>query len=160
MATKPLPSQEVLRQLLDYDPETGAFFRRSNGKRADRKTAIGYQEVWVCRNRFYAHRLAWVWVYGEHPDHIDHADGQRDNNAVKNLRNVSKAENALNKRASRRNSSGVTGVIWHKGAKKWRAEIQKQGERQFLGLFTDIKDAAKAREEAEQALGFHKNHGV
>ena len=46
------------------------------------------------------------------------------------------------------NSSGVRGVSWHKGRKKWCARIEVDKKTKCLGYFSSIKDAARAREEA------------
>ena len=50
------------------------------------------------------------------------------------------------------NTSGVTGVFWHKKADKWTAQITINGKHYSLGLFEDKEDAIKARQEAEEKL--------
>jgi hypothetical protein len=50
------------------------------------------------------------------------------------------------------NRSGVTGVYWHSGGRKWRAAIMVAGRRWSLGMFEDIRDAALARSKAEARL--------
>lgn len=47
------------------------------------------------------------------------------------------------------NTSGCTGVVWHKDIGRWDASICFKGERHYLGLFDNYEDAVKAREEAE-----------
>lgn len=47
----------------------------------------------------------------------------------------------------RDNSSGVTGVDWHRG--KWRATIRVAGIKIHLGRFVRLRDAAEARRIAE-----------
>lgn len=183
MAAKALPSQEVLRQLLDYDPETGAFTwkkrgpewfacRRPNamadtwnarfsGKPAGSVFPNGYHVVRIDSAAFYAHRAAWVIIHGGDLTglEIDHENGDRLDNRIANLRAVPKAENAKNKRMSSRNASGVTGVRLFKRTGRWAADIQSDGVRKHLGYFENISDAIAARKEAEAALGFHHNHG-
>ncbi len=48
------------------------------------------------------------------------------------------------------NTSGTTGVYWHKQAKKWKSEIHFKGEKKGLGLFKNKQDAINARKEAEE----------
>ena len=48
------------------------------------------------------------------------------------------------------NTSGVTGVDWHKGWKKWRVRITVNHKTISLGAFDSMDDAIKARKEAEQ----------
>lgn len=52
----------------------------------------------------------------------------------------------------RNNTSGVTGVTWHKGTGKWRASISFKGKSYSLGYYTEIPLAAKARKAAEDEL--------
>lgn len=182
MATKPLPSQEALRQLLDYDPETGAltwrergpeFFRghkpksisvtwnkRHAGNQAGSISVIGYVALSLVGQQFHAHRIIWKMMHGEDAEEVDHINGDRSDNRLANLRSVPKSENAKNKRKSKRNSSGCTGVAWSKNAGKWIAEIQCSGVREYLGCFDRLEDAKAARKLAEMRLGFHENHGV
>ena len=47
------------------------------------------------------------------------------------------------------NTSGCTGVVWQKKARRWRAEIGFQGKRYYLGQFDCFDDAVTARKEAE-----------
>lgn len=57
-----------------------------------------------------------------------------------------------NTKATSRSKSGVRGVCWDRTKEKWRANICFKGERQELGYFNDIKDAIKARRDAEDKL--------
>lgn len=49
-----------------------------------------------------------------------------------------------------RSKSGVRGVFWHNGKNKWRASICVQGKTHELGMFANIKEAIKARKDAEK----------
>lgn len=177
MATKPLPSPEQLRQLLRYEPETGRLYWRErdgddratvafNGRFAGRnaltgKTVDGYKQGKVLGSSVRAHRVIWVLVYGKWPENqIDHINGIRDDNRIKNLREVTNAENMRNQFRSPRNTSGVTGVCWSSQTSKWRAEIKHNGKRQCLGYFADFAAAVAARKEAERVLGFSLRHGA
>ena len=85
---------------------------------------------------------------------VDHEYGNRKNNKIKYLRLASDSQNQMNHIKLRSdNTSGVTGVSWHKVKKKWQAMI-KAGKRIHLGDFTNKEDAIQARKEAEK-----KYHG-
>lgn len=182
MAAKALPAQDVLNQLLSYDPETGKLFWKErpvsmfstgkqtaehnaaiwNGKNADKEafTALsrGYKVGRVGDIGFFAHRIIWKMVYGTEPDQIDHEDGDRGNNRLKNFRASTDAVNALNKATPSNNTSGHIGVYKARRG-KWRASIQVNGRQKSLGEFSDINDAIAARKQAEIAHGYHENHG-
>lgn len=89
-------------------------------------------------------------------DHINHV---RADNRISNLREVSRSQNNKNMPRYKNNKSGVTGVSWYRSAGKWRAQIRVEGKKKHLGLFDEIKDAAKAVEAAEAKYGYHENHG-
>lgn len=159
---------EDLKRLLSYDPETGLFIRligtsgnAAAGRRAGNINLLaGCVEISVGGRRYKAHRLAWLYMTGSFPsDVIDHIDGNPANNRWDNLRSVTQRENLMNRQIRSDNKSGVQGVIWAKREKKWRAEIKIKGKSKYLGLFSDIKEAAAARKKAEIELGFHPNHG-
>lgn len=152
---------ERLRALLCYDPETGHFTRRVRannltkvGERAGSINPKGYEMIGVDSRAYQAHRLAWLYVYGEWPpSELDHADNDRSNNAIANLRLASRKENCFNQGKRRHNTSGYKGVSWHAGIGKWRARIAVENGRRHLGFFASVEDAAKAYELA--ALKFH-----
>lgn len=81
-------------------------------------------------------------------DHI-HGEATRNDNRKHNLRLTTKSQNMMNVGLRSRNKSGVTGVIWHKRRKKWRAFITINQKLIELGFFNNFEDAVKARKEAE-----------
>lgn len=120
----------------------------------------GYLHGQVKGQRVVAHRVIWAMAHGVWPTNdIDHIDGNKQNNAVGNLRDVTRAENLRNTPRRKDNSSGITGVRLHKASGRWTAEIQKDGVREHLGYFDTIEEAAAARKVGEVLLGFHPNHG-
>ena len=161
-------TDEEIRRRIRYEPETGKlFYRVTSGGRGGkagsemvgRIQARGYRDIGINGKRFLVHRVAWFLTHGYWPDNIDHINHDRLNNRLANLREVSNAENMLNKGVSPRNKSGVNGVDWYARDGKWRAQIGKDNERRWLGCFDTIEEAAAARQQAEAQLGFHHNHG-
>lgn len=185
MANKPLPSQEVLRQLLDYNPTSGqlfwkvrpaSFFNDTKGRTASHAAALwnsryadtealchknpdGYKVGAILGRTCQSHRVIWCLEHGEVPTQVDHINGDRSDNRIANLRNVSALENARNMMRTTRNNSGVVGVKWCKRSFVWIAEIKAHGKATQLGRFDLFWDAVEARRKAEKDMGFHKNHG-
>jgi len=80
---------------------------------------------------------------------IDHRDGDVANNLRSNLRKCSKSQNCMNARVAKNNTSGVTGVGWHKLKSKWVASICVNWKSIRLGDFAHKADAIAARKAAE-----------
>ncbi len=81
---------------------------------------------------------------------IDHINRDKLDNRRSNLRLCSRTENSRNKNKSKNNTSGISGVYWHKAAKKWAARIRAPGKSVHLGVFDDINLAKKVRQDAER----------
>lgn len=169
MDIKDLPSQEVLRQLLDYDPETGLMTWRYRdgqkrwntmyaGKPAFFTNVNGYMTGRLFGENVRAHRVLWVLHHGFDPDGpIDHINGRKSDNRLVNLRVTDAGGNARNRPIRSDNRTGVCGVIPYKG--KYRANIRFNGKLTHLGTFEDFDAAVSVRKEAERNMGFHENHG-
>ena len=159
-------TQEYLKTILHYDPIVGEFTQIA---RTSRRVKIGDKAGTICngylhisvKNIVYkAHRLAWLYIYGEWPkDQIDHINGVRDDNRLVNLRDVSPRVNSQNKRMDAKNVSGANGVCFNKARHKWRANIKVNRKNIYLGYFEDWFDAVCARKSADNLYGFHINHG-
>lgn len=83
---------------------------------------------------------------------VDHIDGNGLNNRRTNLRLATKQQNSFNQRPRSSSKSGYKGVHWHKGARKWRAQITTGGVCRHLGYFDCIESAARAYDDAAQQL--------
>jgi len=155
-----------LKELVDYDPITGAMTWAS---RAHAKAAIGEQlgtlsgGYLICgiKNIMYrVHILAWLYMTKEYPlRDIDHINHIQDDNTWGNLRLVTKGENSRNMEMRKTNTSGYTGVSWKPDRNKWRARIRVNKKETHLGYFESKTDAKKAWDEAVKEYGFHGNHG-
>ena len=106
------------------------------------------------------HRIVWAMHYGQWPTKaLDHIDGDRANNAITNLREVTVQENGKNRGINKNNTSGHTGVTWEKRLSRWKASITVNGKYISLKTYANIEDAIAARQAAEIKYGFHENHG-
>ena len=160
MAHKDLTA-ERLRFLLDYDPETGIFvWKHITSKRvkvgdiAGFADHHGYISIGVDGFAHRAHRLAWLYVTGQHPSKfLDHINGKRTDNRFANLREASFALNSQNQCNTRtNNTSGFIGVTWCKPLEKWRARISLRGKHLHLGLFETPTEARAAYLAAKRVL--------
>lgn len=91
---------------------------------------------------------------------IDHIDDCGINNTITNLRLATHAHNNQNVKLQKNNTSGYKGVVWHRQAKKWQAQISVNYRNISVGLYDDKEDAAKAiREYRERQHKEFHNHG-
>lgn len=158
-------SAELLRSLLQYDPETGLFTwirvaspqsRVSVGDIAGCVDSRGYVVITIGGRQYRAHRLAWLWINGAWPSsEIDHIDVNPSNNRWANLRLASPSTNGANKRRSSNNKSGFKGVSFHARDRKWRSQICVAGHRIHLGDFATA-EAAHAAYIAAANKHFHE----
>jgi hypothetical protein len=138
-------TQARLKEALNYDPETGVFTR--NGCKVGSDDGAGYLQASVGNCSYRLHRLAWLYVHGEWPNGvIDHINGDRSDNRIANLRDVSQRANTLNVPLRKTNKSGISGVWWHARIKRWRVSIDGKNH---LGHFSDFFEACCARKSAE-----------
>jgi hypothetical protein len=142
-----------LRELLDYDADTGRFVWRVKrtaqfpvGSVAGHVGAQGYRCITIDRRFYQAHRLVWLHVHGVWPvAQIDHRNGIRDDNRICNLREATNTFNCQNRRGPRKNgTSGFLGVSWYKASCKWMASIRVNGTQIHLGYFSTPEEAHAA----------------
>ena len=155
-------TQEKLKELFLYDKFLGIFIRlktvTGNAKKGDIAGYIdnrGYRRITINRKKYTVSRLAWLYVEGYLPENqIDHRNRIRHDDKWHNLRHVSQQCNTRNSKIYNTNTSGITGVKWHKRKRKWRSEIMISGKTIHLGYFDLKLNAAKARWKAEVKYGF------
>lgn len=155
----PSPDADRVRELLEYDAETGVFSWRvdrvakgrllvSAGSVAGTRTKQRRWIISVDGRQYYAHHLAWLVMTGEWPDEVDHRNTDALDNAWANLRLADDQLNAENKRQalSTNKSSGVLGVSRSRKSRTnpWKAQIRFDGRIRYLGSFPTIDAAHEA----------------
>jgi len=159
-------TQKQLKKLLNYNKATGVF-TWLNTRRGAQINSIagtldfgGYVRIQINKKVYKAHRLAWVYIYGVSPKkEIDHINGNKKDNRICNLRDVSTSENSKNSKLYCTNTSGVVGITYNKISMKWIAQITVNYKNIRLGTFKNKKDAIESRTQANQKYNFHINHG-
>lgn len=166
--TRESVTHAYVRELFDYCPNTGALtWKRAKGGRGKAGQQVGWlhsngrREVGVDGKHYFAHRLIWVWMTGNWPNgEIDHKNHLPDDNRWENLRDVVKVENGRNLPLKKNNKSGVNGVFWSRGRRKWMAQITLEGKPRHVGCFATLEEAAAARQQANIKHGYYENHGA
>jgi len=153
-----------VRELLDYDPDTGEFRWRPrlNNPQFNARLAgkiAGHEEEGYWRIRFdgrnhAAARLAWLYMKGWLPkSDVDHRDGNGLNNRFANLRAcTTKSQNRVNQRMPQQRGSHPVGCCWIESRKKWQVYIGANRQRIFVGLFDSRAAAERAYLDAAAEL--------
>lgn len=135
-------TQARLKELLEYDPQTGIFTRKVRttntlqvGDKAGSPGGNGYILISVDGVKYIASRLAFLWMTGAFPkEKAEHKDGNPLNNKWVNLRNATQQQNMQNRAISSNNKSRLKGVISHRPG-RWHAQIKMNGKSTYLGSF-------------------------
>lgn len=177
-------THDIVRELLDYDPETGRLFWKERDVKwfNETETRSKAHSCKIWNNRYAgkecfttsdkknykkgtllfltckAHRIIWLWFHGEWPDQVDHINGDASDNRLINLRNVTQFANQKNAKIRTDNKTGFSGVTQTKHG-TIVSRITVNNKLINLGCFESIEDAAIARKAAEIKYGFHPNHG-
>jgi len=155
---------DFLREVLEYDPETGIFRWRHNSKRAARwntrhaglpagcpaKRVHGRIQIRLPNGALYwAYRLAWLYMTGRWPsDEIDHINGDPSDDRFSNLREVTHQENSCNRGKSCNNTSGFSGVRYREHHRKWEARISVNRKTVWRAYAASAQEAAALRRAA------------
>ena len=152
---------EELKRAVDYNPDTGQLTwlepRSTNVKAGDvafnANHGAGYKHGSFNNKRALAHRVAWALQYGEWPRNvIDHINGDKQDNRISNLRDVSQSENMHNVGERVDNCTGARGVSKCTDRDWYDARITVRGKTHCLGRYKTLSEAIAARKDAEMRL--------
>lgn len=122
---------------INYNPDTGLFYCITNlEKPIGAINKSGYVVFRVGKKIYYAHRVAYFLCHGEIPKMVDHINGIKNDNRIKNLRLATAEINCHNRKAS--------GVTKPKQTKKFAAAITVNKKRKHLGYFNSKDEAHQA----------------
>lgn len=167
MRTHSLPSPEVLRQLLTYDPNTGELYWRERDYPPHWNTKHAGQPAGSVKMRrgrptgiavdisgvpYFAHQLAWLMVHGSIPERttVDHRNCNPLDNRLDNLRVATRSQQQANSRVLKKTLAGMKGVKLHCG--KYQARIKIDGKSRHLGTFATAEQAKAAYDKAAAEL--------
>lgn len=144
-------TQELLKQYLSYNPENGLFIWLQYKQRPSKIGSIAgclrkdkYWTICLMEKQYFAHRLAWLYVYGKFPKNdIDHINGNKIDNRIVNLRECNQAQNNQNFKNPRiNNATKLLGVSFRNG--KFRARIGINKKIISIGTFNTAHEAHNA----------------
>ncbi len=145
------PSQQEIKKVLDYNPETGIFTRKNLAKKGQgyygrttgTKDTHGHIRIMINKTRYAAHRLAWIYVYGDDlPKELDHINGIRNDNRICNLRIATRSLNNANRK--KRGHSSLPKGIEPLPSGRYSARIQYEGKRHYIGSYDTAEEAHDA----------------
>jgi hypothetical protein len=153
-------TQDQLRDMFQYDPETGAFRHRTAmnrhkpGDRAGSHGHSGYRKIVIFGVRYYEHHLAWLYMTGRWDESVDHANRDPSDNRWSNLRQATASQQQANRGKNKNNTVGLRGVSFCRTRQKFAAYLTKDRKRRFLGYFDTPEDAHSVyAREAYRAFG-------
>jgi len=142
---------EYVRELLDYNPETGVLIWKRGTRRAPKGRIAGCPRpdgrlsLGIDGHIYLAYRIIWLIQTGHFPvNQIDHIDGDPSNNRWDNLRAATQSQNNSNMRTNKVNKSGFNGVSFYKRTGRYVAFIQKNRKTEYLGYFDTAEEAHEA----------------
>lgn len=155
---------DQVREMFNYDPETGSLTRkvkagRSNvGDFAGSLKKDGYYEVKIKGKYYRQHRIIWLHYYGKWPDHfLDHINAIPTDNRISNLRECSDTTNQFNKGVHPLSRLGVKNVSLVKG--KYVVTFKLNYKKIHVGRYDTLEEAVEvARKYREELHGEFARH--
>jgi len=102
-------------------------------------TSTGYRRVLVRNKRWLEHRIIFYIHHGYLPCMIDHINGDKEDNRIENLREVTQGLNRANSLVNYNSKTKYKGVDYRKG-RGFRVRVQGKD----FGMFKTALEAARA----------------
>jgi hypothetical protein len=151
-----------LLKSFSYNPETGILKRAFHyahptmaGRAMNGLDKTGYIVFMHKRKAYMAHRVCWFLHYKQWPkNQIDHINGNRSDNRILNLRDVTMRGNAINHKEHRSGKMpGTTYQPKKSGGNPWRSRIVINKVSHELGYFKTEVEAHEAYMKKAKELG-------
>lgn len=154
---------EYLRSILHYEPRIGEFrwkLRNDVSGKGRRKTNLsagfirkdGYRQIKINDVSYLAHRLVWLYVHGCWPSHeIDHKRGDRSDNRIRQLREATDQQTAMNAGKRKKSIHHLKGITRQRNG-RWAARIRYKKKITHLGTFDTPLQAHKVYRKAAKRL--------
>jgi len=155
-------TQEKIKSVLEYNPETGVFIWINSHRNHRHKIGIRagsilkgrngrrYEKIGIEYKIYSSHRLAWMYMFGTQPEEIDHVNGDSLDNRILNLRAVTHCQNLRNHGRKIRKNGLPAGVST--SGRFFRARITAFRKMHYLGTFRSVEDASEAYEKARDKM--------
>ena len=158
-------TQELVKKHIRYE-DGKIYWTDFSIRPTAKKEAIGYK----CKSGYvvmkfmkkttFVHRIIFLLHHGYLPKNVDHINGNKSDNRIENLRDVTHCQNMMNIKKYSVNTSGYKGVSLHKNSKKWVAQIKFNKQHLYLGLFDCPKKAYEVYcNKAKELHGEYANLG-
>lgn len=155
---------KTLKEILIYNKDSGIFYWKQDRKGGIIKGDIagglkeGYITITLNNIKYSAHRLAVLYMSGNWPkDCVDHINHIRNDNSWKNLREVSKKDNARNQSLPYNDKIGIRGLSFNEKKNRWI--VQLIGVKKIYKSFIKKHDALYFLKSKRKEFGYHENHG-
>jgi len=148
-------SQELVKELFDY--KNGKLYWKSPKSNSVKKGQLaGYIRantekteysyyVGVNGKQHPISRIIFLWHTGYLPKIVDHANRNRLDNHIENLREANNSENCKNRRSAKGSTSIYLGVSWYSRYSKWKSGIKEYNKTSHhIGYFISEEEAALA----------------
>lgn len=140
---------EIVKDLINYDQDTGLVTWNTNGKEAGWKntSARGYvrKMIKIYNYSFVEARVIWLYMTGDWPKFVvDHINRDTLDNRWCNLRDVPVSENNKNVSLTKDNKTGYSGIYLSE-YNKYTCHVKRDKINYFIGSFDTVEEAFKAR---------------
>lgn len=178
MAKTPTFPAGDLKDIIDYDPDTGVvtWKKRETGSPHWKDTSVkrfnmvtaGKQAGTVKKAKndtvqmniklpdgksYLLHRVIWALETGEWPEGmVSHKDGDRTNNALENLQEATQGDLNRNGAVRSDNTSGIKGVSWIESRGYYKVRTEYNGEVRTKNVKT-LEEAKRVKEEQLLEIG-------
>jgi hypothetical protein len=158
-------TQDLLHNLFEY--KDGLLIKKITtsstaiaGTVCSNKDSKGYLRVGINKKRYAVHRVIFMMHHNFLPEYVDHIDGNKLNNKIENLRQVTVSQNQQNRSKTKFNTSGFKGVSLHKRDNLYRARITINKKEKTIGYFKNPEDAYMAYCNAAAKYHTHNPNAV